>query len=197
MEFFTIKSDVTSLLDEVLEEIHFDSTVKEVGHAFADRFESTLAKKLMIKSDKYLKPDSLKHRDPADWFSDSVPTNCKFGYDKNGQPNLISFNRFFNGVLSGKLEEYIIISVDAKTRDVKVFRLIDWLDCVNYNTGTGQLMLKESLLNKIYDESRPKVTRYDAIKKLISIDEKACNEHIELKLKQHAARKQLAKPFLK
>ncbi len=197
MELFTIKSDVTSLLDEVLEDIHFDSTVKEVGHAFADMFESTLAKKLIIKSNKYSKPESLKHRDPADWFSDYVPTNCKFGYDKNGQPNLISFDRFFNGVMSGELEEYIIISVDAKTKDVKVFRLIDWLDCVNYNTGTGQLMLKESTMNKVYDESRPKVTRYDAIKMLANIDEKACNDHIELKLKQHAKRKQLAKSFLK
>lgn len=197
MDLSTIKSDVTSLLDEVLEHIHFDSTVKEVGHAFADRFESTLAKKLMIKSDKYSKPHSLKDRDPADWFSDSVPTNCKFGYDKKGQPNLISFKRFFDGLVSGELEEYIIISVDAKTKDIKVFRLIDWLDCVNYNTGTGQLMLKESVLNKIYDESRPKVTRYDAVKMLISIDEKACNDHIELKLKQHADRKQIAESFLK
>jgi hypothetical protein len=197
MNLSTIKSDVSNLLNEVLVDIHFDPTVKEVGHAFADRFESTLAKKLMIKSSKYSKPHSLKHRDPADWFSDSIPTNCKFGYNKKGQPNLISFNRFFNGIISGELEEYIIVSVDAKTRDVKVFRLIDWLHCVNYNTGTGQLMLKESVLNKVYDESKPKVTRFDAIKMLIDIDAKACDDHIELKLKQHSERAQLAKSFLK
>ena len=198
MKLTTIKHDVLTLLDEVLNEIHFDSSVKEVGHAFADRFESTLAEKLIDKDkDKYSKPETQKPRDPQDWFSDGVPSNCKFGYDKKGNPNLISFNRYFNGVINGELEDYIIISVDAKTKDVKVFRLIDWLDCVNYNTGTGQMMLKESTLNKIYNESRPKVTRYDAIKMLTNIDEKACNDHIELKLKQHAKRKQLAKSFLK
>ena len=75
-------------------------------------------------------------------FSDNF-VNIKFGYKKNGQPNMCAFNRLVDKICESELDSYWILSIDAYGNKVSLFNLYDQLGFTNTNIGTGQTMLCE------------------------------------------------------
>jgi len=204
---------VEELLPVCLEESGFDPTVKEPGHSYGEKVEEILAEKLVEKyPDKFSLPEKVKgggkqtrKMEDLIWKPNGDLINIKLGYEKgNGQPNMVSFNRLYKNYCSGLIDSYwiFVIDVSGKTKDslttkTYLFNLYDYLDYVNYNYGTGQVMLKESHFFANYD---PNVifdnTKKDIVLKLKEIDNNAFISHIKLKEEQHKQRQETFDAYL-
>ena len=139
---------VEKLTPDILKEISFDPNVKEVGHSFGDRYEDVLVEKLLDIDDDFTEPTETRSSDDLKYKGNYI--NIKFGYKKNGQPNICSMKRLFNYLHDDKIDSYFILSVDADGPVYQFFDVYDYLYYTNFNYGTGQLMLCESKMNKVY-----------------------------------------------
>ena len=105
---------VKQFLPSVLEEVGFDPNVKEPGHQFGESVEEKLVEKLNIYDKlRFILPKTSRSMQDLNFVRDLI--NIKFGYDKNGQPNMVSFNRLCDKFLSGEIDSYYVISIDGKT----------------------------------------------------------------------------------
>jgi len=204
---------VEELLPVCLEESGFDPTVKEPGHSYGEKIEEILAEKLVKKySDKFSLPEKLKGKgkqtrkmEDLIWKPTNDLINVKLGYEKgSGQPNMVAFNRLYKNYCSDVIDSYWIFVIDVSGNDKNnlttktyLFNLYDYLDYVNYNYGTGQVMLKESQFFADYDS---KVifdnTKRDIVLKLKEIDNDAFISHIKLKEEQHKQRQEIFDAYL-
>ena len=106
---------------------------------------------------------------------------------------MVSFNRLVKSYHSNKIDSYYILIVDVvgKTKDnlitnEYIFNLLDYLDYVNYNYGTGQIMLKEKQFFADYDSNKCfNNSKKDIMIKLSEIDKEAFLSHMKLKETQH------------
>lgn len=177
---------------ETLDEIVFDENVKEPGHSFHGPFEDVLGKKLLSYSDDFVKPE--KTRDLADILYKGNPINIKFGYKKNGQPNVCSMHKLFDALHTNKIDSYYIISVDADGCKVLLFDVFDNLDRCTFNYGVGQMMLSETKINK--EGINPNVlTKAEKIHTMASMFRKAYYTHIAKKKKQQNAIEAIAESY--
>ena len=178
----------TEYLPSVLEEIGFDSTVKEPGHTYGERVEEKLVERLnLYENKKFTLPESKRSMQDLNFNRNLI--NIKFGYDKDGQPNMVSFNRLCDKFLSGEIDSYYVISIDGKDNKICVFNLYEHLDYTNTNLGTGQTMLKEKKFFEYFDQEKDyTITRKDVILKLKDISQKAHESHIELREQQEQNR---------
>lgn len=201
LEYILIKTK--ELIPECLEECGFDPTVKEPGHSYGESVEELLVKKIVEQDNQFLAPIKKKGsgkqtRKMEDLiFSKNLIKNLiniKLGYEKgDGQPNMVSFNRLVKKYHSKEIDSYyiLIIDVSGKTKDSLttkeyMFNLFDYLDYVNYNYGTGQIMLKEKQFFADYDSNKYfNNNKKDIMIKLSEIDEEAFLSHIKLKQIQH------------
>ena len=178
----------TEYLPSVLEEIGFDSTVKEPGHTYGERVEEKLVERLnLYDNKKFTLPESKRSMQDLNFIGDLI--NIKFGYEKDGQPNMVSFNRLCDKFLSGEIDSYYVISIDGKDNKICMFNLYEHLDYTNTNLGTGQTMLKEKKFFEYFDQEKDyTITRKDVILKLKDISQKAHQSHIELREQQEQNR---------
>jgi len=178
----------TEYLPSVLEEIGFDSTVKEPGHTYGERVEEKLVERLnLYDNKKFTLPESKRSMQDLNFVGDLI--NIKFGYDKDGQPNMVSFNRLCDKFLSGEIDSYYVISIDGKDNKICMFNLYEHLDYTNTNLGTGQTMLKEKKFFEHFDQEKDyTITRKDVILKLKDISQKAHESHIQLREQQEQNR---------
>ena len=178
----------TEYLPSVLEEIGFDSTVKEPGHTYGERVEEKLVERLnLYDNKKFTLPESKRSMQDLNFIGDLI--NIKFGYEKDGQPNMVSFNRLCDKFLSGEIDSYYVISIDGKDNKICMFNLYEHLDYTNTNLGTGQTMLKEKKFFEYFDQEKDyTITRKDVILKLKDISQKAHDSHIELREQQEKNR---------
>lgn len=178
----------TEYLPSVLEEIGFDSTVKEPGHTYGERVEEKLVERLnLYDNKKFTLPESKRSMQDLNFIGDLI--NIKFGYEKDGQPNMVSFNRLCDKFLSGEIDSYYVISIDGKDNKICMFNLYEHLDYTNTNLGTGQTMLKEKKFFEYFDQEKDyTITRKDVILKLKDISQKAHESHIELREQQEQNR---------
>jgi len=207
LEYILLKTK--ELLPECLTEVGFDPTVKEPGHTYGEAVEELLVKKLVNEDSQFLAPIKKKGsgkqtRKMEDLLYTKLLItyliNIKLGYEKGGgQPNMVSFNRLVKNYHSNKIDSYYILIIDVvgKTKDNLVtkeyiFNLFDYLDYVNYNYGTGQIMLKEKQFfadydsNKYFDNSKK-----DIMIKLSEIDKEAFHSHMKLKETQHDKKQEI------
>lgn len=76
------------------------------------------------------------------------PVNVKAGvYGVGGQPNLVSLAELTSGLLRHVIDSYYLLLVkftDAEEPepDVEFINLLDHLDYVHFDSGTGQMMLR-------------------------------------------------------
>jgi len=179
---------VKELTPQILKDINFTHTVKEVGHSFHGPFEDELVKRLIELDDNFVAPSSTRSMEDISYKGELI--NIKFGYEKKGQPNLCSFHRLFNMLNEDNLDAYYILSVDVSGEgdygvDYYFFDVYNYLEYTNFNYGTGQLMLKETKLKDIYVYNEEVViSKKDRIVKLGELARQAYEDHLRIKEKQ-------------
>jgi hypothetical protein len=201
LEYILLKTK--ELLPECLTKVVFDPTVKEPGHTYGEAVEELLVNKLVEQDDQFLAPIKKKgfgkqtrKMEDLIFVKNLIKNliNIKLGYEKgDGQPNMVSFNRLVKQYHSKQIDSYyiLIIDVSGKTKDnlttkEYMFNLFDYLDYVNYNYGTGQIMLKEKQFFTDYDSNKYfNNDKKDIMIKLSEIDKEAFHSHMKLKETQH------------
>jgi hypothetical protein len=172
------------LTPNILKEINFNSSIKEVGHSFHGPFEAKLVDKFMAADSNFTEAEETRSIEDIKYKGNYI--NIKFGFDKKGNPNICSMHRLFHYFESGKIDSYYILSIDAKGPEYHLFNVFDYLDYTNFNYGTGQLMLKDLKFKEVYtfnDESR-RLTKSETILKMGDMFKEAYDRHILLKTKQ-------------
>ena len=174
---------VQRLLPNILTEINFDPTVKEVGHTFGEKVEEVLVEKLVELDGRFTAPDNKREMQDVSFNDDLI--NIKFGFDKKGQPNMVAFNRLSTRYLKGEIDSYYIISIDGKTNTVTLFDLYQQLPYTNYNVGTGQVMLKEKQFFSQFDQKKDySLSKYTIINTMRQMKLQSHKDHIKLKEEQ-------------
>ena len=158
----------------ILVEIHFDPTIKEVGHAYHAQYEAQLSKKLRSLDSNFTKP--LEDRNMADVLYKGNYINIKFGYKKKGQPNIVSGNKLFDYLFGcggkskkEKIDSYYILSIDADGPEYKFINIYDYIDgYTSYNAGPGQYMLNELRLKAdyIFNQVFPEIDEEEMLNKI-------------------------------
>ena len=143
---------------------------KEIGHRIADYVDEKTTEYLSTKLKTGQQVNSkgkVRTRSMGDiWvYSNNMynPVNVKAGlWEENsgGQPNLVSLMRVLNFTLSDVIDSYYLLIVKMNiTSDptgsgnlfeprVHLVDMLDYLDFVTFNSGPGQLMLKEKQFNE-------------------------------------------------
>jgi len=175
-----ILNTVKRLLPQILTEINFDPTVKEVGHTFGEKVEEVLVEKLVELDSRFTAPDNKREMQDVSFNDDLI--NIKFGFDKKGQPNMVAFNRLSTRYLKNEIDSYYIISIDGKTNNVTFFDLYQQLPYTNYNVGTGQVMLKERQFFETFDQEKDySISKVSIIHTLRQMKVQSHHDHITLK----------------
>tara|TARA_Y100000034_G_scaffold9636_1_gene10267 strand:- start:93 stop:695 length:603 start_codon:yes stop_codon:yes gene_type:complete len=183
------------LTPNILKEINFNSSIKEVGHSFHGPFEAKLVDKFMAADPNFTEAEETRSIEDIKYKGNYI--NIKFGFDKKGNPNICSMHRLFDYFESGKIDSYYILSIDAKGPEYHLFNVFDYLDYTNFNYGTGQLMLKDLKFKEVYtfnDESR-RLTKSETILKMADMFKEECDRHILLKTKQQKKIEEVASAY--
>ena len=122
-------------------------------------------------------------------------TNVKFGSEKPGQPNVCAINRMMDALGDDIIDGYYLLKVkyNRKENKTKVYfvDILDYIDCLTADVGTGQIMLKEKKFYEVYGKSGRK-TDLSLTEKKIKIfelyDNKA-EEHIKRREEQREKRR--------
>jgi hypothetical protein len=129
-------------------------------------------------------------------------TNVKFCSENPGQPNVCSINRMMDALRDGIIDGYYLLKVkyNRKEKNTKVYfvDVLDYIDCITYDGGTGQIMLKQNEFYKIYGPygRENKLTLEDKSKKVYELYIKKMEEHIKRKQEQLEKRKKELISFL-
>tara|TARA_R110001592_G_scaffold362067_2_gene674787 strand:- start:70 stop:741 length:672 start_codon:yes stop_codon:yes gene_type:complete len=204
-----IESNLQILLEKTLKPImheYFKSngakkllTTKESGHVMGTIVEEKCSVILTESGYNIIKETDKNGEELARAHSDfnlvingySNRINVKFSSEKNGQPNICSINRMMNSLKEGVIDSYYMLKIkfDRVNKETEVYLvdILDYIDCMTFNSGTGQIMLKEKEFYECYDKKRevrgklPLSQKKRMVYKLY-IDK--TKEHIELREKQ-------------
>lgn len=140
---------------------------KEIGHRIADYVDektTDLLEGIVSTQRQYSRGGSLRDRSMGDIWVLSAgiynPVNVKAGVlGTTGQPNMVSLKKLLRALLLRQIDSYYLLMVktDARTGRVHVDMcdLLDYLDYITFDSGPGQLMLKEK---KFYEAREEKIT---------------------------------------
>lgn len=132
---------------------------KEIGHKIGDIVDEETTKLLKTTGRFSIKHQHKKgvpaSRSMGDLWIESGgiynPINIKAGeYGKNGQPNLVSLKRVLSALALSLIDSYylLIMKIEHTGVDycphVYLVDMLDFLDYTVFNSGPGQLMLKEA-----------------------------------------------------
>jgi hypothetical protein len=193
---------------------------KEIGHRIADFVDGEVDSKLFTS----FPLDTVKHevdrnnekipRSMGDlWFKSNEifnPINIKTGIVEKGQPNICSLVRVFEKLVSHQIDSYYLLIIKFQPTGngfipkVYFFDILDYLDYVQYDSGTGQMMLKEDKFYKEFISYKiPKLTLKEKVDKCFNIINNATdililhrrqrNEELEIKCNDFAELKIIQK----
>jgi len=129
-------------------------------------------------------------------FSDNVlegnPNNVKFTVMTEGSPNMVSMKRMLKHVEDDGNQTYYTTTVyfDSQTRKVKVkfVNLLQFTNCLRFNSGPGQIMLNQKQFDTEYTKymnGSYTVKTFDQIREsLTNLYIEEAQRHIELRMKQ-------------
>jgi hypothetical protein len=165
---------------------------KEIGHRIADYVDEKTTELLTNELDTGFllsKKGKRLDRSMGDiWIKSQGmfnPLNVKAGEysEKGGQPNLVALNKLLKSLLLRQIDSYYLLIIKmeriAEPKDkafeviprVYLVDMLDHLDVVNFNSGPGQLMLKEKFfyakMHSAYDIDI--ITLREKISKLLSL----------------------------
>lgn len=140
-----------------LTELKSIATGKEIGHRVADLIDERTTELLHVHFDsKYERSPSGKKRPRSMgdiWIKANGiynPVNVKSGeMGKNGQPNMVSLKKLLKCLLFCEVDSYHLlfvklkIGVDSLACQVFLVDMLDYLDYVTFDSGPGQIMLRE------------------------------------------------------
>jgi hypothetical protein len=157
---------------------------KEKGHSNASPIEDVISDILVSNLNA---KKAVGSRELGDVYINDNFINIKFGDEGFGQPNMCSMNRIMKKfVESNEIDSYNIIKVKM-TNDaysIKVFDMFDYIDYITWNSGTGQIMLKEAEFYRNIDLEIESISIEEKKKKIAELYIKGQNEHINLRIKQ-------------
>lgn len=133
---------------------------KEVGHKIGDMVDEKTTDILKACGEFTIKHQidsegNANTRSMGDlWLqSNGVynPINIKAGeHGKAGQPNLVSLKRVITRLLNHQIDSYYLLIMKIENKGgafvphVYLVDMLDYLDFVTFNSGPGQMMLKEA-----------------------------------------------------
>jgi hypothetical protein len=189
---------------------------KEIGHRIADYVDEKTTELLSREMDTgYLRNKSGKKaaRSMGDvWIKSNGlfhPLNVKAGEysDQGGNPNLVALNKLLKALLERQIDSYYLLIIkmqvtgDGGTKNVvpRIYfvDMLDHLDVVNFDSGPGQLMLKEKqfYLKMNSEAKRETLTLAGKIKKLIELKEIGDQTLIANRLNRSKKLKELEKQY--
>jgi len=182
----------STFLNSMNEALSFDG--KEKGHSNASPIEDIITKILV---DNLGAEKAVGSRELGDVYMSSdfelVQVsgknfiNIKFGDDVFGQPNMCSMNRIMKSFVETNLiDSYYIIKVKLEKDkfSVNVFDMFDYIDYLTWNSGTGQIMLKEADFYKGLNLPVNNLSISEKKRKIADLYIKGQDEHIALRIKQ-------------
>lgn len=186
-EYFTTK-DAKKLLAGKESGHIMGTIVEEMCGEFLQQEGFTITHEL----DSNGEPLKRAHSDFLLLSNDSVEnkTNVKFSSENPGQPNVCSINRMMDALRDGVIDGYYLLKVtfNRKEETTKVYfvDVLDYIDCVTCDGGTGQIMLKEKKFYEIYGEKgrQGELSLMKKTEKIYKLYEKKMTEHIKRKQKQ-------------
>ena len=135
---------------------------KEIGHRIADYVDERTTELIAthLPTGRQLLPsgDQMPRSMGDIWVeSNGVlnPVNVKSGlWDSNGKPNLVALQKLLDSLLADEIDSYYLLIVKMEilptpsggkkvTPKVFLVDMLDILDFVSFDSGPGQLMLKE------------------------------------------------------
>lgn len=130
---------------------------KEIGHRIADHVDDETTKLLVSRFDCAHQMKSTGAGMPRSmgdvWVKSNGiynPINIKAGETgKNGQPNMVSLKKLLRALLARQLDSYYLLIVkgtflsSGHTVAVYLVDLLDYLDFTVFDSGPGQIMMKE------------------------------------------------------
>tara|TARA_B100000287_G_scaffold215405_1_gene203193 strand:- start:169 stop:831 length:663 start_codon:yes stop_codon:yes gene_type:complete len=197
----------------ILDKIGFDPTLKEVGHIFGEKYEEAMANRLIEIDNRFALPVKIpgkgkQTRKMEDLTFKGHFVNIKFGHDKKGNPNMSTINRLIDRLMSDEyrdkkergypqIDSYWIISVDSNNHHICFFNLYEHLGFTNLNMGPQQLMLKEKVFYKQFDQEKDyTLPEREILLKLVEMRQIATEEHIQLRRKQDKSCKERVYAYL-
>jgi hypothetical protein len=199
---FTEERTIENLLTKKLPESYFknfDEEIQksdEIGHSHGPGVQKIVGKLLSehceLDYEKDKKGNPIKRA-----FSDNIikgnPNNVKFTTkNSSGQPNLVSMNRMIKHVFENHNDTYYVTVVHydmtTKTVDVKLVNILQFIDCLSYNSGPGQIMIKTEIFDSEYKKyiknERPVKDYYQITKELAPLVILEREKHIQLRQEQ-------------
>lgn len=163
------------------------ATGKEIGHRIADLVDEKTTFLLQSQFDTLQEQGARgdRARSMGDiWLlSGGIynPINIKAGeIGKNGQPNLVSLRKLLNALLKRQVDSYYLLIVKmtvGTSPDVAVYLvdLLGYLEYATFDSGPGQMMLKERAFYEAMANSCPpsSISMADKIGKLVAMLEDA------------------------
>jgi hypothetical protein len=188
------------LTPNILKEINFNSSIKEVGHSFHGPFEAKLVDKFMAADPNFTEPEEIRSIEDIKYKSNYI--NIKFGYKKRGHPNLCSGNRLFDYLagIGGKsknieIDSYYVFSVDADGPKYMFYNVYDYfdLDCFSYDAGTGQFMINENKIKEVYEFNKkfPPLDREATLDLICELMDKGTDKTYELRKKKNQEKRDI------
>jgi hypothetical protein len=174
---------------------------KEIGHRIADYVDQTTTNVILDEVPSMFEMKSngkVMTRSMGDiWVKSNGimnPLNVKAGEaGKNGQPNLVSLNKILSALLTRKIDSYYLLIIkfsadmdelaqlvkqgksikDKIQPQIYFVDMLDHLDHVVFDSGPGQLMLKEGAFYAFMEAglTPPSLTLSEKIKRLVDLRE--------------------------
>ena len=174
---------------------------KEIGHRIADYVDQTTTNVILDEVPAMFEMKAngkVMTRSMGDiWIKSNGmmnPLNVKAGEaGKNGQPNLVSLNKILSALLTRKIDSYYLLIIKFSADMEELARLVkqgksirdkiqpqiyfvdmlDYLDYVVFDSGPGQLMLREGNFYEAMDSGKqpPILTLPEKIKRLVDLRE--------------------------
>lgn len=166
---------------------------KEIGHRIADFVDEKTSELLRANMETgFLRSKSGKKLDRSMgdiWIKSSGifnPLNVKAGEysERGGQPNLVALNKVLKSLLRQEIDSYYLLIIKmevfsslALKKEINVLPrvylvdMLDHLDVVHFNSGPGQLMLKEKQFYKKMknQEKTENLELSDKIRRLVEL----------------------------
>ena len=137
-----------------IQEVADMSQGKESGHRIADYVDDKTTSFIRAHYEAVFEKDEngdITKRSMGDlWLKENDiyhPVNIKTGMSNSGSPNMVALGKLFKCLLLNQIDSYYLLMIKfvsgaAEPPKVYFVDMLDYLDCLSFDSGPGQIMLK-------------------------------------------------------